>query len=277
VSDGLAARAWRAASSVAQAVAGGVNAAARATSGRTVSTVGDLSRPPATSARTVTQLLQALVSQAAGVLVSATASGTARPSTLAGWVSSAVGALARPAQTSALRVVQVTYAYTGLRYGSAAAGYVVATRNDWTNPANANGTPDASVAAFAGNLTAARAGGVDVTLPAITGKNELSITQVLLRFYVAQAGTTLGNGTLKYGRRSSAGTRTQLGAATGNITNTATPIDVDLTALVAGDWNAFGTVLAGAYVEASTAAANTHTASFAGVELRITATRTDTP
>jgi hypothetical protein len=276
MSDGLAARAWRAVAAATATVVGGANALGRATAGWTASTVGDLGRAAITAGLSVAQRVTGVVATTVGWSVSLITTGTTQAAQSIAWVASTVGTLARPSAMSGLKVQQVTYAYTGTRNGSGGTGYVVATRNDWTSPANAAGARNGTLSSFAGNALGARAGGVDVTLPGITGKTALAITSVKLRFYARQAGTVLGNGTLKYGYKTSAGTRVQLAAPTGDVDGLTTPLEHDLTALVGGDWNAFGTVLAGAYVEASTAVLNTHTADLDAVELVVTATLTDT-
>ena len=151
----------------------------------------------------------------------------------------------------------------------------MATRSDWTTPANADGAANSTLASFAGNAVGARAGGIRMPIAAPTGKTALTITSVKARFWMRQAGTLAGNGTLTVGYRSSAGVDTTLATYTADLAALTTPVDFDLTAVIGGDWAQFATKLAALWATCSTAVANTSTADVDAVALVVSATLTD--
>jgi hypothetical protein len=275
VSDGLAARAWRTAARTAQAVGTAVNSRAQARASWQAGVAG-AGRAEVRHGAGIRTAARGGPRAAAGLLVRPWAQGTARQVLTAGRVVGGAGRLAPTASSRpGVTVVRLSVSGTATRTGSSGRGYVVNGRNDWTTPANAAGPRNGTLASFAGNALAARSGGVEVDLPALPNKTALVITAVELRFYVRQAGTALDNGTLRMGYRTSTGSRVVLGARTANVDALTVPVVFDLTGVVGGSWTAFGTVLAGAWAEASTPALNAHTADLDAVELVVTASTPD--
>ncbi len=185
--------------------------------------------------------------------------------------------IAAPAPTNVpgVDIKQIAIGLSRLVPGAGTAGYVVAARNDWTNPANADGFGNGVYSSFAGNLLAARAGGISIPFAATTGKTALTITSVTLTFAGQQTGVVpvTSPGTLVIGYTSSTGARVVLESFTANIGFLAGRV-YDLTSVVAGDWTKLPTA---AWAECSTAAANLSAADIDCCFLQVVANVTDTP
>lgn len=132
---------------------------------------------------------------------------------------------------------QLTIALIRNAGAPSAAGYVVATRNDWTNVTNAQGDVSGSPhATMTSNTLAARAGGVRLDYGAQFDKTALTITKVELRYYTSQAGTALSNGNLRHMYQIGAAAAVTLATHTGNVNFLTTPESFDITAAIAGSW-----------------------------------------
>lgn len=171
-----------------------------------------------------------------------------------------------------LRPIDATISLTHNSGATAVAQSAVGGRSDWAATGNAVGmASNASVATFAGNTLAARGGQLDLDYVDFANKQSLTITKVELRFYVAQAGTVLGNGTLQL-KWSKGGAQLLLEAITGNVDNLAAPRVHDITNQITS-WNDLNALKS--HVSTSTPGGNTHTASLNAVQVHIQATRTD--
>ena len=150
----------------------------------------------------------------------------------------------------------------------------VATRSDWTTPANAQGKRDGTTSTGAGNALGARGGKLVGTPPPSVNKGALDITSVLLNFYVSQAGTVAGNGTLQLGYRISGGGDVVLATLTADTASLTTPLSYNLTAVVGNSWPVADTLKW--FVSFNTAILNTSTVACDAVELVIQANKTET-
>jgi len=152
----------------------------------------------------------------------------------------ATAALTRLALLYALHVVMA--AITALAYRLTAFNGSNAAVNDgpdnWTNPNNANGLANGTSATRAGQAVASTDANLRLNYvnfgATITGN--FTITIVQLDYYVAQAGTALGNGGLILEYRLAVGAWTTLATYTGNVDFLAVPDSYDITAAVAGSW-----------------------------------------
>lgn len=178
-------------------------------------------------------------------------------------------------QIPAFNIVQVTYSLTKRTGGNAVTETAVGGRTDWASDANAisgtNGIHDGSNATFAGNLLGARGGQLELSYPNSVGKSELTITSAKLYFYGSVSGTLLNNADVQLKYDIGAGFVT-LETITGDADFSATPKVHDITASL-NTWAKFDALRAA--VSASSAAAETWSATLDAVEIEILASRTD--
>lgn len=172
----------------------------------------------------------------------------------------------RAAERGAARVQRVVYTVAG-RYGATGATTPGSGNNAWTNPGNATGTTNGTNATHAGQALAATSATLDLTYAAVAGKTALTLTQVRLRFYVTQAGTLAGNGSLVLSHGASG---TPLATISGD---SSAALTYDVTAAYP-TWVSLAAVTT--RVVHSSAVGQLHTATVDAVELLVDATVTDT-
>lgn len=185
----------------------------------------------------------------------------------------ATGTLSKPIAVPAFDVVHSFVNLTANRAANAVVEEAVGARTDWANDANATGPVNGSVATITGNSLGSRGGRLVLSYPANVAKDALTITKVELKFHINQAGTSLGNGSLRIGYEINGGARVELAAFTGNIDALVTPQTFDITAAVGGVWSRIPTIKT--YVEFNAAALNTSSASVDAVLVHIQANRTE--
>lgn len=180
----------------------------------------------------------------------------------------------RVLQKPAVKLQQVRLTLDAVPYGAnAVAETAVSGRTDWTNDANALGKPDGAVASITGNVLAVRGGRLDLSYADfLANKGNMTITQVLLRFYIEVTGTTLNNGEVGL-QWSKDGTINTLETITGNVNNLITPREFDITASITG-WADIDALRS--HVRVLCAIVETYTANLDAVELVITAEQTVT-
>lgn len=175
------------------------------------------------------------------------------------------------AQAPAFDLVRATYDLTHLS-GSNAATNTGA--HAWTNPANAQGVNNGTMATAAGDLTASRNYVLTLNYADFRSKDDLVITAARLRFYARQDGTSLNNGNLIYKwSTASTGTVTALTIAA-NADHTVTPYVVDLFAAGVTTWADLDTLAASVSLVLPSAT-NLVNASVDAVTLEVIASRTD--
>ncbi len=235
------------------------------------STVTTLRAATIGAAVAVTQTVATLrTSVTAAVTVTPFAEGTVKPA-LAPSVAVATVATAQvAAATAGLELVQTRYDLTATRGASTATN---AGGNAYSNPTNAQGLANGTLASGAGNALGARSYRLDLAFPTITGKEELTITAAELRFYISQTGTALNNGGMTIGWGSTSRTYAQTNAFPADVNHLTTPIVVPITG-VPLTWAELATVVA--RVNHVTAVLNTSTVNIDAVHLVVNATRTDT-
>lgn len=217
--------------------------------------------------------IAATVPQSPGVSVAPRSEGTPLVSQSPG-----IGLTQRFAQSSdrvvtpAFEVVQVKYELTKLVGANAATQTSSGGRSDWATITNAQGDPNGTNATFAGNATGARGGNLVLDYANVTGKTDLAISLVELRFYGAVAGTALNNADVLF-EYALGGTFTNLETITGDATFSATPKSHDITAAIGGDWAKIDALTV--RVQANAALGETWTASIDAVILRVLASVTD--
>jgi len=136
----------------------------------------------------------------------------------------------------AANLVQVTYALAHRR-GATAVTNIGAFA--WANPTNAQAENNGTTATMAGDTINARNGVLRFDYANLTGKTELVITNVTLRFYVSSTGTVAANGSLALLYRTDGVTTlggTTLETITGDVALAARSFDI--TAAIAGSWTA---------------------------------------
>lgn len=183
------------------------------------------------------------------------------------------GTLGKPITVPAFDVVHSFVNLTANRAANAVVEEEVGARTDWANDANATGPVNGSVATITGNSLGSRGGRLVLSYPANVGKDALTITKVELKFHISQAGTSLGNGSLRIGYEINGGARIELAAFTADVDALVTPQTFDITAAVGGVWSRIPTIKT--YVEFDTAALNTSSASVDAVLVHIQANRTE--
>lgn len=183
------------------------------------------------------------------------------------------GTLGKPITVPAFDVVHSFVNLTANRAANAVVEEAVGTRTDWADDANATGPVNGSVATITGNSLGSRGGRLVLSYPANVGKDALTITKVELKFHISQAGTSLGNGSLRIGYEINGGARIELAAFTANLDALITPQTFDITAAVGGVWSLIPTIKT--YIEFNTAALNTSSASVDAVLIHIQANRTE--
>lgn len=173
--------------------------------------------------------------------------------------------------TPAFNIVQVTYNLTKRAGADAVAETAVGGRTDWASDASATGIHNGGNATFAGNLLGARGGQLELSYPNSVGKSELTITSGKLYFYGSVSGTLLNNADVQLKYDVGAGFVT-LETITGDADFSATPKVHDISAAL-NTWGKFDALRAA--VSASSAAAETWSATLDAVEIEILANRTD--
>lgn len=143
-------------------------------------------------------------------------------------------------------------------------------RSDWTNLVNAVGAADGNVASFAANALGARGGELRLNFQNYLSKTELTITRVIVRYYVSVAGTTLNNATVRLSLFIPGSVYT-LATITGD---NATPRFFDITSIIDGDWSNLDAAQIG--VTATSAVGQLWTATVDAATLEVEATRLET-
>lgn len=216
------------------------------------------------------QRFSGVVQQTPGIDLDPFTSGTITPAQQAGVALSGRFDAPSAAQSQAgAEIVQITYNAVCTRGASTATS---TGGNAVTNPANAQGLRNGTVATGAGNALGARAYQLNLAYPTITGKAELTITAAELRFYISQTGTALNNGGLKIGWSSTSRAYAQTNAFAANIDNLTTPVVVPITG-VPLTFAEMASIVA--RINHDTAVLNTSAFSCDAVELVVTASRTD--
>lgn len=262
---------------VTQALVGAANFVVRAFVGVRIRTVATLTAARLLSATAIIKTVAALrvQSKPAVAILRATYSGAAtvfsKPAISLANRSS--GTSSKPAQTPGFDIVRTVVQLVSNRAASGVTEEAVGGRTDWANDANATGPANGTTATIAGNALGARGGRLRLTYPASANKTALTITKVELRYFVTQAGTTLGNGTLQLGYRLGAGADVVLAAITGNIAALSPPQAFDITGVVAGSWATIDQISTWALFNA--ALLNTSSAALDAVVIYIEASRTE--
>lgn len=180
---------------------------------------------------------------------------------------------ARPYLGSSFKITQTMVNLVRTVGATTVVQEAVGGRSDWTTPANAQGKRDGTTSTGAGNALGARAGRLVGTPPPSVNKGALNITSVVLNFYVSQAGTVAGNGTLQLGYRVSGGGDVVLATITADTASLTTPLSYNLTAVVGNSWPVADTLKW--FVYFSTPVLNTSTVACDAVELVIQANKTE--
>lgn len=124
-----------------------------------------------------------------------------------------------------------TYLNLAGTYGAESATNVVEAGTAWSNPGNAVGTHNGTMASHPGAVSA-QTSRLHFQFPNFPNKTGLTITAAKLRFYARQGGTALNNGGLQYYRGTAAvPNQTLLASFDANVDHTTTPYEVDLFAL----------------------------------------------
>lgn len=243
---------------------GAANFLARTKLDMAVGTVADLGRVKAHSNftttiadwshRTSTVFSQSVASRVDGVLGhDLLSSATAR--TLAD--------LGRPPAVSAPVLKEIRWALTStqpaLTAGNAGSG-----NNAFTNPSNGTGKRNGTVATHTGQALSATDATLQLTHPTMPNKSSLTITQVLVRYYVRQSGTTLNNGSMSVSFKGVA-----KGTFTGDVDYLTTPFEVDVTSQIGGSWANLQSATSA--VQHVTSVAQLHTVTVDAVEIIVTA------
>ena len=141
----------------------------------------------------------------------------------------------REAQKPAANVVETTVALNGVYGADAANSSGVA----WSNPANATGRANGTVASRSGQVAVVTQSALDLQYPSFVGKGALAISSVRLKLYWRLAGTVLGNGSASAWATVDGGLNwTQLGGTHNNDFDAlATPEEFDVTSLIGGVWS----------------------------------------
>ena len=209
-------------------------------------------------------------STTAALAVTPTLTGTIKPTLVPTLAVAAVATGQVATLAASLELVQARYDLTATR-GAATATSVGA--NAFTNPTNAQGLANGTLASGAGNALGARTYQLNLAYPTFTGKDELTILAAELRFYISQTGTALNNGGMTIGWSSTSRTYAQTNAFPADVNHLTTPLVVPVTG-VPLTWAEMASIVA--RVNHVTAALNTSTANVDAVHLVVTATRTDT-
>jgi hypothetical protein len=214
-----------------------------------------------------------VASQKTGVRLSTVNSGVAaKPVPRAGVRLSTrnTGSNSKPQPRSAAKLTRIQYDLTHISGASAAAN---AGADNWTNINNATGTENTTNATCAGAL-AARTFIAELTYADFPNKAPLTISSVILRFYVEQAGTVLNNGDMRLLYNLGAGFVTSE-TITGDVSNltAGNSRNFDITAAIGGDWTKLNALQT--RVEVRTDAAETLiNAALDAVEVRVVAALT---
>ena len=223
------------------------------------------------AAVTIERLVATLTTPVTPALAfSQTVAGTATRTVAPTVATTAVATMQAANLASAFEIVQAKYDLTATRGASTATSVGP---NAFTNPTNAQGLANGTLASGAGNALGARTYQLNLAYPAITGKDELTITAAELRFYISQTGTALNNGGMTIGWSSTSRAYAQTNAFPADVNYLTTPLVVPVTG-VPLTWAEMASIVA--RVNHVTAALNTSTANVDAVHLVVTATRTDT-
>lgn len=146
-------------------------------------------------------------------------------------------------------------------------------RQDFDTPANATGLRNGTLCTCAGNALAARNGRLNLGFAATLGKTALTITQVRLHFYYAQASVLAASSFGGYGIGAGADVQLFAHAQLTQPDFLTTPNSFDITAAIAGDWSRVDQLRAYFVADIGALALNDNVR-FDAVELEITATAT---
>lgn len=171
--------------------------------------------------------------------------------------------------TSSMELVQATWGLVATRGSNAATS---TGSNAFTNPTNAQGLANGTLASGAGDALGARSYQLNLAYPAFVNKTELTITAAELQFYISQTGTALNNGGMTIGWSSTSRAYAQTNAFPADVNYLTTPLVVPVTG-VPLTWTEMASIVA--RVNHVTAALNTSTANVDAVHLVVTASRTD--
>jgi hypothetical protein len=154
---------------------------------------------------------------------------------------------------------------------------------DWTNDANATGSRDGAVASLTGSVIAARSGRLVVSYDDFVGKTNLIITAARLTFYLRITGAVDGTADMTIGyRRGAETTNRDVAAFISNVDHLANGVEFDVLDTTLGgsrtngvrNWSDLDGLRA--YCRALCQIGETHTHELDAVELRVTATHTET-
>jgi hypothetical protein len=169
-----------------------------------------------------------------GVAVSTFATGAVKAPQGAGiGVGSVLTQISKPPSNPGIAITRVSYEYVGTKW--------VGTASDigsdaWSNLSSAEGAADGSSATRAGQTLSTTSSLMRCQFQTISGKDDLTLDKIELKFYVAQAGTLLNNGGLSLDYRvGSVAAWTNLITYTDNQNFLSSPVVFDMTALV-GTW-----------------------------------------
>lgn len=182
------------------------------------------------------QFLNLLSQQGVGVTHTSFASGTVKPVQGVGVNHTSILSMQTPpAITSGVRLIQ-TWDYTGTKYAINCSSQGT---SSVSNPSNANGAPNGTLANMVGDTLQTRSyelrtNGWDT----IGLKDSLTIDKVEVRFWARQTGTVLNNGNMSFRRSFAPGhIPTTLANYTGNVNFLSSPDVHDVTSIIAGDWD----------------------------------------
>lgn len=113
----------------------------------------------------------------------------------------------------------------------------ISARQDWINPANAQGAANATLASIAGNAAGPRGGTLTFTYATQPARNDLTLDVAQLRFHVRQQATALNNGDLRLEWRPTATAAwTTLETIAGNVDSLAAPRSFSILGGAITDW-----------------------------------------